>query len=263
MNIYEKLQTCRVELQNANVKKTGKNDYAGYDYFELADFLPYTNELFLEHKLTSVITYDSEVATLTIINIEKPEEQIRFTSPMAKAALKGCHDIQNLGAVETYQRRYLYMTALEIVENDALDGGTSKENQPQQQAGAKARNARRSQQRQQQQPQQKQQWQTRQNKVQQLPNNARAAVTEQDKKARAALWATCRGVGLEDSELIKAWILRSWADSQNATELLQSTTQVPMEHIKHLTGLLKSGKMTAHGVAVYVDSFNIVGQTVA
>jgi hypothetical protein len=40
---------------------------------------------------------------------------------MGSAALKGCHEVQNIGAVETYQRRYLWVTALEIVEHDALD----------------------------------------------------------------------------------------------------------------------------------------------
>jgi hypothetical protein len=32
--------------------------------------------------------------------------------------------VQNIGAVETYQRRYLYVTALAIVEHDALDAVT-------------------------------------------------------------------------------------------------------------------------------------------
>jgi hypothetical protein len=40
---------------------------------------------------------------------------------MADANLKGCHPIQNLGAVETYTRRYLWVSAMEIVEHDALD----------------------------------------------------------------------------------------------------------------------------------------------
>ena len=43
---------------------------------------------------------------------------------MAKAELKGCHEIQNLGASETYLRRYLYVAAFEIVEHDALDATT-------------------------------------------------------------------------------------------------------------------------------------------
>ena len=40
---------------------------------------------------------------------------------MSEAQLKGCHPVQNLGAVETYIKRYLYQNCFEIVENDALD----------------------------------------------------------------------------------------------------------------------------------------------
>jgi hypothetical protein len=43
---------------------------------------------------------------------------------MSSAALKGCHDVQNLGAVQTYLRRYLWTNAFEIVEHDALDATT-------------------------------------------------------------------------------------------------------------------------------------------
>jgi hypothetical protein len=43
---------------------------------------------------------------------------------MGSAALKGCHEVQNIGAVETYQRRYLWVSAMEIVEHDALDATT-------------------------------------------------------------------------------------------------------------------------------------------
>lgn len=128
MNIYEKLQKMRVELQALNIKKSGKNTYAGYEYFELGDFMPPINQLMQSNGVCSVVSYGAEAATLTLINIEKPEETITFTSPMANAELKGAHPIQNLGAVETYQRRYLYMTAFEIVEADALDATQGADN---------------------------------------------------------------------------------------------------------------------------------------
>jgi hypothetical protein len=127
MNIYEKLQNVRCELQKRTFKKSGKNAYAGYEYFELSDFLPTINELMLEHKLTTSVSFNSEIATLTLINIEKPEETIIFTSPMSSASLKGCHDVQNLGAVQTYLRRYLYVNAFEIVEHDPLDKTAGKQ----------------------------------------------------------------------------------------------------------------------------------------
>ena len=48
-------------------------------------------------------------------------ESVKITSPMSSAALKGCHEVQNLGAVQTYLRRYLWVAAMEIVEHDAID----------------------------------------------------------------------------------------------------------------------------------------------
>ena len=121
--VYQKLQTARIKLQAMTLKKSGHNKFAGYQYFELGDFLPTINEIFHSLGLCSVVSFDSELATLKIVDVETGG-MIRFTSPMADAQLKGCHPIQNLGAVETYQRRYLYVTALEIVEHDALDATT-------------------------------------------------------------------------------------------------------------------------------------------
>ena len=108
------------------LKKSGHNKFAGYQYFELGDFLPTINEIFHELGLCSAVSFDNELATLKIVDVETGG-MIRFTSPMAEAQLKGCHPIQNLGAVETYQRRYLYVTALEIVEHDALDATTGQD----------------------------------------------------------------------------------------------------------------------------------------
>jgi hypothetical protein len=130
MNIYEKLLKCRIELQDKNLKKSGLNKFVGYDYYELADFLPFANQLFANNQLCPLITFTAEMATLVLVNTEKLEETLTFTSPMATAELKGCHPIQNLGAVETYSRRYLYITALEITEHDALDATTGKTTAP-------------------------------------------------------------------------------------------------------------------------------------
>lgn len=121
--VYEKLQIARIKLQQVQLKKSGLNKFAGYSYFELGDFLPSINNIFAELKLCSTISFDHQLATLTIVDTENGGK-IVFTSPMAEANLKGTHPIQNLGAVETYSRRYLYVTALEIVEHDALDATT-------------------------------------------------------------------------------------------------------------------------------------------
>jgi len=121
MKIYKKLMTARLELQKKKLNKSGHNKFAGYKYFELSDFLPEVQNIFNDVGLCSIISFTKEYATLTIFDVENPTDSIVFSSPMADANLKGTHPIQNLGAVETYSRRYLYVTALEIVEHDALD----------------------------------------------------------------------------------------------------------------------------------------------
>ena len=107
------------------MKKSGHNKFAGYHYFELGDFLNPINVIFNELGLCGITTFTAEVATLTIYDVEDGSN-VSFTSPMGSAALKGCHEVQNIGAVETYQRRYLYVVALEIVEHDALESVAGK-----------------------------------------------------------------------------------------------------------------------------------------
>ena len=118
--VHKKLMQARIALQNAPLKKSGHNKFAGYSYFELGDFIPTINQIFNEIGLCGVVSYDAEIASLTITDVDDGTN-IVITSPMADANLKGCHPIQNLGAVETYTRRYLWVTAMEIVEHDALD----------------------------------------------------------------------------------------------------------------------------------------------
>jgi hypothetical protein len=120
MMVHKKLMQARILLQNAPLKKSGHNKFAGYSYFELGDFIPTINQIFNDVGLCGVVSYDAEIASLTITDIDDGTN-IVITSPMAEANLKGCHPIQNLGAVETYTRRYLWVTAMEIVEHDALD----------------------------------------------------------------------------------------------------------------------------------------------
>ena len=122
MNVYQKLNEAREQFHKAKLKKSGHNKFANYYYFELGDSVIPALEIFKSHGLTSIISFGKEEASMTIVNNDKPEDRIILTSPMSSAALKGCHEVQNLGAVQTYLRRYLWVAALEIVEHDALDG---------------------------------------------------------------------------------------------------------------------------------------------
>ena len=125
MSVHKKLMQARVALQQSKLTKSGNNKFAGYKYFELGDFLPAAQQIFVELGLCGIVSFGAEEATLTITDTED-NSQIVITSPMSTAALKGCHAVQNLGAVQTYIRRYLWVAALEIVEHDAIDMTTGK-----------------------------------------------------------------------------------------------------------------------------------------
>ena len=126
MNVYQKLNEARERFHQSKLNKSGQNKFAGYKYFELSDFVVPALQIFKEVGLTSIISFGKETADMRIVNNEKPDEVILIESPMSTAALKGCHEVQNLGAVQTYLRRYLWVAALEIVEHDALDATTGK-----------------------------------------------------------------------------------------------------------------------------------------
>lgn len=122
MSVLKKLMDARIQLQSRKLKKSGINKFAKYEYFELHDFLPTVQIIFNDIGLAGYVTFGAERATLKIVDIDDGQS-IEIETPMAKAELKGCHDVQNLGAVQTYLRRYLWVAAMEIVEHDALDSG--------------------------------------------------------------------------------------------------------------------------------------------
>ncbi|ELC8383220.1 MAG: ERF family protein [Clostridium perfringens] len=127
LNIYQKIQKARVDLQNKDLKKTGYNKYSNYKYFELGDFLPHINDICNEIGLYTEFSYEEKLATLTIYNTENLEEKRIWTTPVEVATLKGCSTIQNIGGTQSFARRYLYMMAFEIAETDVIDGGAIDE----------------------------------------------------------------------------------------------------------------------------------------
>ena len=123
ISLFEKIQNVRVGLQAANIKKSGKmGGRSDKLYLELADFINPLNSLMLKERFTAVVDFTPEYATLTAYDFDS-EQTFTITSPMREAKVQGCNDMQNLGAVETYQRRYLYMAMFDIAESDILEGG--------------------------------------------------------------------------------------------------------------------------------------------
>jgi len=125
-NIYLKIQMCRVELQAMNLRKTGKNKFAGFSYYTLEDITPTLNNLLLKYRLASEISFNNQIGRLKLVNIDNTQETLIFEAPMREAEQKGCNSVQNLGATITYMRRYLYLIAFDIVEYDTFDAITGR-----------------------------------------------------------------------------------------------------------------------------------------
>lgn len=134
LNIYAKLAKARVLLQGTKLKKSGFNGYAKYEYYQLDDFLPAINKINDELGLLSYTDFsNADHMNLYIVDAEAPEGQIsfiKFSSRNVESVIKGAQPIQNLGGEQTYQRRYLYLQAYEITENDSIDAQNPKNNPP-------------------------------------------------------------------------------------------------------------------------------------
>lgn len=131
--LNQSIISIRVSLQNAKLKKSGKNKFAGFDYFELSDFLPKLNELMEAEGVNDRFYIKDDYAVLELV---KGEEVNTYTMPFvlfetpaniktdsngAEREVKTMQDIQYLGALNTYYKRYLYLNAFGITDGEVID----------------------------------------------------------------------------------------------------------------------------------------------
>lgn len=146
-NLNESIISIRVKLQNAKLKKSGKNKYAGFDYFELADFLPKLNELMLEEGINDRYRIEEGYSILELVKGEEKQEYTipfkLFETPLTYKKDKNgnfikskegeyiqvpsMQDIQYLGALNTYYKRYLYLNAFGITDGEVIDSMNNNE----------------------------------------------------------------------------------------------------------------------------------------
>lgn len=132
--LNEAISSIRVKLQKSNLKKSGKNKFADFDYFELGDFLPTLNELMEKEGVNDLFTIKDGEAILTLIKREERQSYsipfVVFDTPLNSKGVKSMQDIQYLGALNTYYKRYLYINAFGITDGEIIDAmdveGTKK-----------------------------------------------------------------------------------------------------------------------------------------
>lgn len=132
LNVYQKLIKARAMFLQEEIKKTGKNMKLDFKYFELSDIVPVATRIFDEVGLLPIVNFTETTASLEMANVDNPEETIVFLAPFTqitpvvsnKTGNAVMNEMQALGSSITYMRRYLYMIAMDICEDDTIDSDT-------------------------------------------------------------------------------------------------------------------------------------------
>ncbi len=129
--LNEKIIKIKNKFYETETKKSGKNSFQGFEYFELKDFLPDLVKLMAEEEVNDIFTIKDEYAVLKLIHKEEMNEYtipfVMFDVPLNKQGKDSMQKIQYLGALSTYYKRYLYMNAFSITENDKIDAMNNDE----------------------------------------------------------------------------------------------------------------------------------------
>jgi hypothetical protein len=129
--IHERMAIIKHELAKRIIKKSGHNKFAGFKYHELSDFIEHINELNFEHGVNDCIQIDEvqNECRITLTNVNNVRDSYTIITPFREAEMLGkggaassVDAVQRMGSTITYNRRYLYMTAYNIQENDGVDG---------------------------------------------------------------------------------------------------------------------------------------------
>lgn len=133
MTVEQKILILRKRIKELNLKATGYNSHAKYNYYQLSDFLPHTIDICSELGLYDEYSEAGEYKTLTICDAEKPNDvrvyQIKKTEippvlpnqpteKVGSAMQKVGNNAQAVGSVDTYFMRYLYRNLLKLTEPD-------------------------------------------------------------------------------------------------------------------------------------------------
>ena len=122
LTIFQKLNKVRLEFMKKPIEKSGKNKFAGFNYYELKDIIPTAIELLDKYNLCFVISFNEDDATAILIDSDT-EKTIEFKTHVEKLDVraKGMNSAQARGAVETYARRRLWSSLLELTDGEVVD----------------------------------------------------------------------------------------------------------------------------------------------
>ena len=131
LKVLKKMNDAIELIKNSNLTKRGRNTFSGYSYYTPEQ----VSELVIGacHKVKIFPKFDlikgehGIDGKLKIFDLES-DEVLEYTMASAIPEIKATNVSQQLGGAMTYTKRYLYMNAFDIVDNN-LDFDTTENTQ--------------------------------------------------------------------------------------------------------------------------------------
>lgn len=133
IQLLTKIDDVKFDISETEMKKSGKNTFQKYNYFELKDFMPTVRKLCKKYKLATEFHVKNNLASLHVFDLETGYSRywthelpslVEFAEKNGeKVPVKETELEKIKGALETYGRRYLYLAFLELTDGDAIDSG--------------------------------------------------------------------------------------------------------------------------------------------
>ena len=121
MNLYQKVAKIKGEMSSMKFSKTGRNSFTKFNYFQLDDFEPTLEKLCSQYGVVTYFQFALDAARMVVVDADDPTQKIEVDSPVDVSFGKTSSKMQDIGAMQTYARRYLFMSFFGITESDFLD----------------------------------------------------------------------------------------------------------------------------------------------
>lgn len=121
MNLYQKVAKIKGEMSSMKFSKTGRNSFTKFNYFQLDDFEPTLEKLCSQYGVVTYFQFALDVARMVVVDADAPADKIEVDSPVDVSFGKTSSKMQDIGSMQTYARRYLFMSFFGITESDFLD----------------------------------------------------------------------------------------------------------------------------------------------
>ena len=121
MNLYQKVAKIKGEMSSMKFSKTGRNSFTKFNYFQLDDFEPTLEKLCSQYGVVTYFMFALDAARMVVVDADDPNQKIEVDSPVDVSFGKTSSKMQDIGAMQTYARRYLFMSFFGITESDFLD----------------------------------------------------------------------------------------------------------------------------------------------